>query len=75
MCTAGHLVNMGGGMGYALKDKYGFSVAAALIHEKAHPGWPCQNFGSIPQDWALAYIEEMAGHEKKGTSPVIEAAS
>ena len=69
MCTAGHLVNMGGAAGYALRDAYGFTTAAALIHQKAHPGWPCQDFGIIPQDWAIAYIEEMAEHEKNGTSP------
>jgi ribosomal protein L13E len=63
MCTAGHLVNLGGELGYALQDRYGFPTAAALIHFKAHPDWPCQNFGNIPQDLALAYIEEMAYRE------------
>ena len=63
MCTAGHLVNMAGAEGYALKHKFGWHIAAALIHEKAHPGWPCQNFNSIPQAWAIAYIEEMAKRE------------
>ena len=73
MCTAGHLVNMGGAQGYALKEKYDFATAAALIHYKSHPGWPSQEFGNIPQDWALAYIEEMAEHEANGTSPVVAA--
>ena len=75
MCTAGHLVNMGGALGYALKNEYDFPTAAALIHEKAHPGWPCQDFGSIPQEWALAYIEEMAEHEANGTSPILTPAA
>ena len=70
MCTAGHLVNMGGKKGYALKDKFNFKTAAALIHYKAHPGWPCQDFGNIKQEFALAYIEIMAGHEAAGTSPL-----
>ena len=75
MCTAGHLVNMGGNAGYKLLNAYGFIAAATLIHEKAHPGWPCQDFGNIPQEWAIAYIEEMAEHEVNGTSPVNKVAS
>ena len=75
MCTAGHLVNMGGAQGYALKEKYHFATAAALIHYKSHPGWPCQDFGCIPQGWALAYIEEMAEHEANGTSPILTPAA
>ena len=63
MCTAGHLVQMAGAAGYALRKKYGWVGAAALIHMKAHPDDPPQNFGSIPQDWALAYIETMAKKE------------
>jgi hypothetical protein len=70
MCTAGHLVNMGGAAGYALRERYGFAPAAAMIHSKAHPGWPCQNFGSIKQEWAMAYIEEMAEHEANDTEPL-----
>ncbi len=70
MCTAGHLVQMGGELGYKLKDQYNFPVAARMIHYKAHPDWPCQDFGSIRQDIALAYIEEMAMHEEAGTSPL-----
>ena len=69
MCTAGHLVNMGGELGYALCQKYDFFVAGALIHEKAHPGIPCQDFSGIPQEWAMAYIEEMAEYEETGKLP------
>jgi hypothetical protein len=65
MCTAGHLVSMAGAQGQALKDKLGFPQAAALIHAKAHPDYPCQNFGKIPDKWALAYIEMMADVEAK----------
>jgi len=72
MCTGGHLVNLGGAAGYALKDKYGWATAAALIHEKAHPGWPCQDFGMIPQENALAYIEYMAACESSGIVPFAE---
>ncbi len=64
MCTAGHLVNMAGEIGYKLKSKYGWANAAMLIHLKSNPDLPVQNFGSIPQEWALAYIEEMAEREK-----------
>jgi hypothetical protein len=63
MCTAGHLVNMVGKLGYELKNKYGWAVTASMIHYKAHPDYPCHNFGNIPQEWALAYIEEMAERE------------
>ncbi|MBX9851858.1 MAG: hypothetical protein K2X86_08875 [Cytophagaceae bacterium] len=65
MCTAGHLVNMAGSIGYDLKDKYGWEMAATLIHKKSCPDFPIQNFGNIPQEWALAYIEEMAERESK----------
>ena len=65
MCTAGHLVNMAGKIGYDLRQKYGWATAAALIHFKTHPGQPIQNFSSIPQDWAMAYIEEMAKRENE----------
>jgi hypothetical protein len=65
MCTAGHLVSMAGAQGQALKDKLGFGQAAALIHAKAHPDYPCQNFRNIPDAWGLAYIEMMAGVEAK----------
>jgi hypothetical protein len=63
MCTAGHLVAMGGAKGWKLKEKFGFPIAAALIHYKAHPNYPLQNFDAIPQDWAIAYIKEMAERE------------
>jgi len=63
MCTAGHLVNMAGKIGYELKKKHGWATAATLIHYKAHPGLPVQNFGSIPQSQAMAYIEVMADYE------------
>ena len=65
MCTAGHLVSMAGEAGWALKERYGFAGAALLIHDAAHPGVPAQNFGAIPDAWALAYIEEMAEREAK----------
>lgn len=60
MCTAGHLVNMAGKAGYDLKKAYGWETEASVIHYKAHPNIPPQNFGSIPQEWALGYIEYMA---------------
>ena len=68
MCTAGHLVSMAGEAGWKLKKEFGFAGAAALIHAKAHPDFPCQNFGVIPDAWALAYIEEMAEHEANVTA-------
>lgn len=70
MCTAGHLVNMAGEIGWDLKKKYGWETAARLIHSRAHPGWPPQNYGGIPDAWALAWIETMAEHEKNGTTPI-----
>jgi hypothetical protein len=63
MCTAGHLVNMAGPDGYALKDRLGYAGAATLIHMKSRPDVPPQNFGNIPQKWALAYIEARAAEE------------
>ena len=65
MCTAGHLVNLGGAKGYALKNKFGWATAAGLIHMKAHPDAPTQNFGNINQAHALAYIEMMAEFEQR----------
>jgi hypothetical protein len=56
---------MAGEIGYALREKYGWSSAASLIHLKTHPDYPIQNFGEIPQEYALAYIEEMAEMEEK----------
>jgi hypothetical protein len=70
MCCAGHLVSLAGEAGWNLRKKVGFAGAAALIHDAAHPGWPLQNFGAIPDAWALAYIETMAQHEADGTVPV-----
>jgi hypothetical protein len=63
MCTAGHLVNMAGEAGYKLKHKYGWETAARLIHFKSRPDVPPQNFGGIPQKFALAYIRERAAEE------------
>jgi hypothetical protein len=63
MCTAGALVQMGGAKGWALQEKFGFASAAWLIHDASHPDWPCQNFGMIPQEWALAFIETSAKRE------------
>jgi hypothetical protein len=66
MCTAGHLVNMCGKEGYELRKVFGWEGAASLIHFKAHPNYPCQNFGNISQELALAYIEKMAEFESEG---------
>jgi len=65
MCTAGHLVNMGGTMGYDLMKQYGWAKAASLIHVKTHPDMPTQNFGSISQSNAIAYIELAASFEQR----------
>ncbi len=76
MCTAGHIVQMAGPAGYALKNRFGFDVAAFLLFERAHPGWPQQNYGIIPQEWAMAHIEVMAEREaaeaQETTAPVKE---
>jgi hypothetical protein len=64
MCTAGHLVNMAGEIGYELKRKYGWEIAASIIHRKSRPDVPPQNFGGIPQEMAMAYIRERAAEEK-----------
>lgn len=37
-----------------------------MICLKAHPDFPIQNFGGIPQKNALAFIEEMAELEQSG---------
>ncbi len=66
MCTAGHIINMAGAFGYELKEKYGWGPAATLICKKTYPDQPVQNFGSIPQAWAMAYIETMAEREASG---------
>ncbi|TDO68854.1 hypothetical protein EV143_11838, partial [Flavobacterium chryseum] len=65
MCTAGHLVYMAGEVGFKLLKDYGFVGAATFIHRKTHPDFPVQNFGSIPQSWALSYIEFMADVESQ----------
>jgi hypothetical protein len=65
MCTAGHLVNLAGEAGYKLKNETSWAVAATILHYKAHPDLPPQNFNSIPQDWAIAYIKHMAKVEAK----------
>ena len=64
MCTAGHLVNMAGEVGWKLMKKYGWKEAAAMIHYKNRPELPPQNFGNIPQAFAMAYIEERAAEEE-----------
>jgi hypothetical protein len=63
MCTAGHLVNMADGVGYKLRQKYGFPIAARLIHLKNRPDVQPQNFGNIRQELAMAYIRERAAEE------------
>jgi hypothetical protein len=54
---------MAGPAGFALKERCGFILAASLLFERAHPGWPQQNYGGIPQEWAMAHIEVMAERE------------
>lgn len=63
MCTAGHLINMAGEVGYKLLEKYDWTGAATRIHRKNRPDVPPQNFNCIPQEWALAYIRERAAEE------------
>jgi hypothetical protein len=69
MCTAGHLVSMAGVEGWKLKEQFGFAGAATLLHYEAHPDWPCQNFGVIPQEWAMGLIEHYAALEESGGNP------
>jgi hypothetical protein len=64
MCTAGHLVNFCGAIGYKLREKYGWVIAARMIHNKNRPDVPPQNFGGIPQEFAMAYIRERAQEEQ-----------
>jgi hypothetical protein len=71
MCTAGHLVNMAGEQGYALQKRFGWEGAASRIHLKVHPTAPCQNFASIPQSHAIAYIEMMAAYEQRENKEVL----
>ncbi|MBL8644417.1 MAG: hypothetical protein JNK21_10840 [Rhodospirillaceae bacterium] len=63
MCTAGHFVQMAGKAGFKLKRTYDWTGAYQLLHMKAHPDTPPQSTASIPQDWAMAYIETMAVKE------------
>ena len=65
MCTASHLVAMAGEAGAKLLDACdgNLPLAAGLIHAMSRPDAPCQDFGSIPQEWALAYIRERASEE------------
>lgn len=74
MCTCGHLVNMAYMAGckeiYDYVKKYGWNATGAMIHHKAHPIFPCQDFGSIPQDHAMAYIEIAAQFEGKGAEGI-----
>ncbi len=63
MCTAGHLVNLAGTVGYALVKKYDLPAAARMIHIKNRPDVPPQNYGSIPQRLAIAYIRERVAEE------------
>ena len=65
MCTAGHLVALSGLEGWELKEKFGWKAAASMLHQAAHPGWPCQDFGVIPDKDAMEYIKEMAEREAK----------
>ncbi|MBI1188266.1 MAG: hypothetical protein GC206_13210 [Alphaproteobacteria bacterium] len=65
MCTAGHFVSMAGEKGWELKNRFGWAGAYALLHDRAHPDTPMQNTASIPDEWALAYIEEMAAMEER----------
>jgi hypothetical protein len=64
MCTAGHLVNMAGSAAYKLKNATDWKYAASVIHRKAHPDLPAQNFGGIPQEFAEEYIKQMAEIEE-----------
>ncbi len=65
MCTAGHLVNVAGERGYELKKEFGFATSAEFIHKKSYPDAPCQDFGNIPQSWAISYIEIMAEFDER----------
>ncbi|HCK83018.1 MAG TPA: hypothetical protein DHW63_00360 [Hyphomonadaceae bacterium] len=70
MCTAGSFVSMAGEAGWALKQEYGWTGAYVLLHDRAHPGLPPQHTAAIPDEWALAYIEEMAEREtEKSAQP------
>ena len=60
MCIAGHLVNMAGDEGWKLKDELGYAVAAALIHDAAHPDIPCPRFDNYSDELAMGFIRHMA---------------
>ncbi len=66
MCIAGHTVNLAGAEGYKLKDLFGFSTAARLIHFASRPDVAPPRYDSYANEWALAYIEARAAEEKKG---------
>ena len=60
MCIAGHTVHLAGAPGYALKNRFSFDIAARLIHRASCPDLPEPRYDSYPNEWALAYITEMA---------------
>jgi hypothetical protein len=63
MCIAGHTVQCAGPVGYELKERYGFSIAAALIHRASRPDAPLPRYDVYPNEWALAFIEARAAEE------------
>jgi hypothetical protein len=63
MCTAGHFVFLAGKRAFDFVKKYGYAHAYYALHHKIYPDIPAQNSESIPQEYALAYIEEMAEME------------
>jgi len=64
MCTGGMWVDLGGKPAYDFKNKYGYALTSLLMHKKAHPTLPCQDFGTPTQESAEAYIEWMALNEE-----------
>ena len=67
MCTAGHLVNLGGKAAYDLRRIVGWSNAASFVHQKStSKHLPEQNYNAIPQEWAMAFLEENARMENEG---------
>ncbi len=65
MCIAGHLVNLAGEEGWKLKERFGFTGAAFIIHSQSRPDVSAPRFDTYPNEWAMAYIEERAKEEKK----------
>lgn len=65
MCTCGHLIQLAGEPGWILKQNTSWEEAGRLIHMKAHPNAPCQDFGSIGDEIAKDYIELMAEYENQ----------